>query len=73
MKASTTDKDARLTYLKRELVKLSGNAWWVFRDDHPDHPMVLTLTRRVKELAREIKELEGDTSRPGRKGSESVT
>lgn len=73
MKASTTDKEAKVTYLKRELVKLSGNAWWSFRDDHPDHPMVLTLTLQAEKFSREIKELEGDTSHPGRKGSKSAT
>jgi len=62
MKASTTDKDARLTYLKRGLVKLSESAWWGFRDDRPNHPMVLKLTLRAEELAQEIKEIEGDTS-----------
>ena len=65
MKTLATDKEARLTYLKRELVKLSSSAWWSYKDDHPDHPMVQRLKRRAEELAREIKELDSDTSHPG--------
>lgn len=65
MKAIATELEGRLTYLKRELVRLQNSAWWAMRDDRPEHPMVVRTHERMQEIAREIQSLAGGTSHAG--------
>jgi hypothetical protein len=58
MKPLATDKEAQLTYLKRELIKSVTHSRYFNQDTCSYNPPTRAIPARVKRLLREIKELE---------------
>lgn len=58
MKTLVTEREARLTYLKRQLVKHVIPSRYFFQKKYIYDPPSRKISPRVRELLKEIKELE---------------